>query len=160
MQLRVSFLISINSNESNYSYTKLFSIDIVVLKGTEIVMFVEISLIDIVALSFLISLVYSSIALNTNHKKAFYISISLTIFMILAEIGTVFAASVGSNLRSLHIIFNVFGFSLSPLIPLLITMIFNSKIITTYKLFLVPTIINIAASILSAQFGIYFLYRS
>ena len=119
-------------------------------------MYIATYLIDIVALFFLIWLLYSSAALNNHRKKPFLIGIILTIIIILSEAGTVFTDNGSLNFRSINILCNVLGFSLTPIIPIAITLIFDRRILTTHKLMLVPTFINIVAAVLSPVFGFIF----
>lgn len=113
-------------------------------------------IIDIAALSLLAGFLHSSTALNKRRKKPFLIGIGLVIIIILSEIGTKFAGNGDSSFRNISIFFNILGFALTPIIPLVITLIFDRKILTTHRLFMIPALINIVATALSAQFGFIF----
>lgn len=104
---------------------------------------------DIAALLYLLSMLRSGTALNSNRKNPFIISILLTIFIILSEAGTIMTANELSSSRIMNIVFNILGFSLSPMIPLAITLIFDSRILTSHKLLLLPTAIHIFVTLLS-----------
>ena len=119
-------------------------------------MFIATYLIDIAALLCLIGLLKSGTALNRNRKKPFLIGIILTIIIILSETGTIFADSGSLDLRNINIFSNVLGFALTPMIPIVITLIFDRRILTTHRLILVPTGINIIAAVLSPLFGFIF----
>ncbi len=119
-------------------------------------MYIATYLIDIAALFFLIWLLYSSASLNINRKKPFLAGIILTIIIILSEAGTIFANNGSLNLRNIKIFLNVLGFSLAPMIPIVIALIFDRKILSTHRIWLVPTLINIVATVLSPQFGFIF----
>ena len=105
--------------------------------------------IDIAALFYLLSLLSSGTSLNSDRKMPFIFSIILTVVIILSEAGTILASSGSVSLRSMHIFFNILGFSLSPMIPIAITLIFDRRILTTHKVLLLPTLINIVATVLS-----------
>jgi diguanylate cyclase (GGDEF)-like protein len=112
--------------------------------------------IDLAALFYLIGLLHASTSLNNYRKKPFLISIILTVIIILSEAGTVLASNGSINLRSINIFCNILGFALTPMIPLAITAIFDSRILRTNKLLLVPTLINIVATVLSPQLRFIF----
>ena len=76
--------------------------------------------IDIVALLCLIGL-YSNTALDSKRKKPFLAGIILTIFIILSEAGTLYTEG-STHLRNINIFLNVMGFSLTPIIPIVITL--------------------------------------
>lgn len=122
----------------------------------EIVMYIATYIIDIAALFYLMGLLYSSTALNIYRKKPFLIGIILTVIIILSEAGTVFADNGSLNLRDINILCNILGFALTPMIPIAITLIFDRRILRTHKLLLVPTLINIVATVLSPLFGFIF----
>jgi len=112
--------------------------------------------IDVVALLYLLSMLSYGTSLNSDRKIAFKISTILTIVNILSEAGTIFTGREYLNLRSVNILFDVLGFSLSPMIPLTITLIFDSRIRITHKFLLIPTLINIVATVLSPFFKLIF----
>jgi diguanylate cyclase (GGDEF)-like protein len=122
----------------------------------KIVMYAATYIIDIAALFYLIGLLYSSTALNSYRKKPFLIGIILTIVIILSEAGTVLTGDGSLNLRSINILCNILGFALTPIIPIAIILIFDRGILRTHKLLLTPTLINIAAAVLSPLFGFIF----
>lgn len=115
--------------------------------------------IDIVALLCLIGFLYSNTALDSKRKKPFLAGIILTIFIILSEAGTLYTEG-STHLRNINIFLNVMGFSLTPIIPIVITLIFNRRIFTTHRLWLIPTLINIIAAVLSPLFGFIFYVDS
>lgn len=119
-------------------------------------MYIATYIIDIAALFYLIGLLYSSTTLKKFRKKPFLIGIILTVIIILSEVGTVFADNTSLNLRSLNILCNILGFALTPVIPIAIILIFDSKILKTHKFMLIPTLINILFTVLSPLFGLIF----
>ena len=129
-------------------------------KGVENSMHYATYFIDIAALLCLLGLLYSNTALNTERKKPFLIGITLTIIIILSEVGTILADNGGIYLRNLNIFSNVLGFSLAPIIPIVITLIFDKRVLTTHRLWLMPSLINIFAVVLSPIFRFVFYVDS
>ncbi len=119
-------------------------------------MYIATYIIDIAALIYLIALLYSSTALNANRKKPFLMSIILTIIIILSEAVTVYTNTESASLRSINIVSNILGFALTPMIPIVITLIFDRKLFRTRKFLLIPTLINIIATVLSPLFRFVF----
>ena len=113
-------------------------------------------IIDIGGLFCLIGLLYSSTALNIERKKPFLIAIVLTVLIILSEAGTILTNNVNLNIPSMNILFNILGFTLAPMIPIAITLIFDKTILKSHKLLLIPTILNILAITLSPVFRFIF----
>lgn len=112
--------------------------------------------IDIIALFFLCVLLHRSNMLNNNRKKPFLLGIVLTVIIILSEAGTILAADGSTGLRDLNICCNVVGFALAPIIPFALSAIFDSTILQTHKLLLLPTLLNIIVAILSPVFKLVF----
>lgn len=119
-------------------------------------LYVAIYCIDVAALLYLLSMLSSGTLLNRDRKMPFIISIILTVLIILSEAGTIVAGSGSINLRSMNIFFNILGFSLSPMIPIAITLIFDRRILTTHKLLGLPTLINLVATVLSPFFKLIY----
>lgn len=119
-------------------------------------MFTFTHVIDIAALFCLTVLLYSNTALHVQRRKPFLLAIILTVVIILSEAGTMISSNENLNLRSLHILFNILGFALNPMIPIAITLIFNRMILKTYKFLLIPTMINMIAVVLSPVFKLIF----
>lgn len=113
-------------------------------------------LINIVALAILCWLVSSNNILDQKRKGPFYVGIALTVLIIMSEAGTIIAVDGNANLRILNIICNVFGFALSPVIPIILVAIFNLNILKTKKLLMLPSILNICATVLSPWLGLVF----
>ena len=119
-------------------------------------MYIATHILDIAALFYLVGLLYSSTALNINRKKPFLVTVFLTVIIILSEAGTIFTDNGSVNLRGMNILCNILGFALTPIIPIAIAIIFDSSIIKTNKYLLIPTLINIVATVLSPLFGFIF----
>lgn len=119
-------------------------------------MYIATYTIDIAALIFLFWSLYSGPAVNIYRKRPFLIGIILTLVVILSEAGTVFAGNGNFNLRTIHILCNVLGFALAPIIPLVIALIFDGRLIRNRKLLLFPSLINMIATLLSPLFGFVF----
>lgn len=124
--------------------------------GGKEMMYAATYLIDIAALFTLLGLLQSSTAVNPIRKKPFSAGVILTILIILAEAGTIATANGNLGLRELNLFFNVTGFLLTPLIPVAITLIFDSRIFATHKFVLIPTVLHMAAVLLSPGYGLIF----
>ncbi|MDR7870690.1 MAG: diguanylate cyclase [Tissierellaceae bacterium] len=123
-------------------------------------MYIATYIIDIAALLYLIGLLYSSTTLNFYRKRPFLIAIILTVIIILSEAGTVLTDNGILKFRSINILCNVLGFTLTPMIPIAIALIFDKMILRTHKLLLIPTLINMVATVLSPLFGFIFYVDS
>jgi diguanylate cyclase (GGDEF)-like protein len=119
-------------------------------------MYAVIYIIDIVALLYLIWLLNISTTINSYRKKPFLIGIILTVIIILTQVGTFFTENASVSLRGINIICNVLGFALTPIIPVVITFIINKTLYRKHKILLIPTLINIAAALLSPLLKIIF----
>lgn len=119
-------------------------------------MYIATYAIDLAAFLLLLWLLHTSTALNINRKKPFFSGIILTIVIILSEAGTIFTNNMDVSLRGINILCNILGFTLAPAIPIIITTIFDSTILRTHKYLLIPTLINIVATVLSPLFGFIF----
>lgn len=113
-------------------------------------------LIDITALAILMGLLHSSTAVHPRRKKPFAAGIILTILIISAEAVTIVSSEGNLNLRNLNLLANVIGFALTPLIPIMISLIFDRGILKIHRLLLVPSMLNITAALLSPRFGLLF----
>ncbi len=111
---------------------------------------------DAVALSFLCYLIRNDSILDKDRKGPFYLGTTLTILIILSDVGTIIAANGGTNLRILNIICNVVGFTLAPVIPIILIAIFNIEVLQSNKLLMLPSILNMFATALSPWLSILF----
>lgn len=112
--------------------------------------------IDIIAMLFLFVLLHGDNFLDSQRKKSFSYGIGITLLVILAEFGTILVSDGDSNLRIFNIIFNVFGFAMSPFIPIILIAIFDSDFIKRYKILFVPSVLNAFITFLSPFFGFIF----
>ncbi|WP_242694229.1 GGDEF domain-containing protein [Proteiniclasticum aestuarii] len=112
--------------------------------------------IDIAALTILMGLLRSSTAVHPGRKRPFAAGIILTVLILSAEAVTIAAGEDHLDLRTLNLLANVIGFALTPLIPIVISLIFDRGILKVHRLILVPTMLNIMAALLSPLFGILF----
>lgn len=119
-------------------------------------MYIATYAIDIAALFYLIWLLHSSTTLHPSRKIPLLATIVLTVIIILSEMGTVFTDNGSTGLRGINIFCNVLGFALTPLIPIAISLIFDRRILGTHKFLLLPTLINIIATVLSPQLRLIF----
>ncbi|MCD4827017.1 MAG: GGDEF domain-containing protein [Acholeplasmataceae bacterium] len=117
---------------------------------------IALATIDIVALLMLIGLLRKENLLTDQFKKFFKYSVFIAIFIITNETGSYLVNNQSVGLKPLNEIFNVVGFALSPLVPLLLIEIFGENVIKRNKYIVIPTIVNAIASILSPWFGFIF----
>lgn len=122
----------------------------------EMHMYLTTHLINIAALFCLIGLLYSHTGLQANRKRPFLAAMILTVMVIFAEVGTIYADYEHLNLRNLNMLSNVLGFSLTPLIPIVITLIFDKRILTTHRIWLIPSVLNLIAAVASPFWGLFF----
>ena len=86
-------------------------------------------IIDIAALLCLAWLLSSSTAVQSRRKTPLLIGILLTVVIIVAEVGTIVAAQAGAEFRFLNQACNLIGFSLTPLVPLAVSFMFDSGVL-------------------------------
>lgn len=113
-------------------------------------------LIDIAALVFLCYLIRSNNIFNQKRKGPFYLGTVLTVLIIIAEAGTIIAGKGNSSMKALSIACNVFGFALTPVIPAILVAVIDIKLFKTNKLIMLPSLINIIATLLSPRLGLIF----
>ena len=119
------------------------------------------SAINIIALVILSRMVYYSNTLARQRKKPFIFGIVLTIIIILAEVGTIVAASEGDSAwRNLNLVSNVLGFMLTPFIPVVLLAIFDRKVFQARLYLLLPALLNGIAAVLSPVYGFLFFVDS
>jgi diguanylate cyclase (GGDEF)-like protein len=94
--------------------------------------------------------------LSKPRRRAFSYGIVLTVIAIISEFGTILVNEGSAELRSFNILFNVLGFALAPIIPIVLIAIFDTKILQMNKLFFLPSILNIVVVLLSPLFGLIF----
>ncbi|BCR36260.1 GGDEF domain-containing protein [Mariniplasma anaerobium] len=108
---------------------------------------------DIIALLMLLGLLTKENLLNLHSKRFFKYSIFLTIIIIIAELGSLAVDNQGSSLKPLNQMFNIVGFSLTPLIPLMLIELFSQNVLKKHKFVFIPSILNAIAVLLSPWFG-------
>ncbi len=113
-------------------------------------------MLDIFALVFLFGLLHGYNLLGNQRKSPFSYGVILIIIVIISEVGTVLVCNGDVELRSLSITFNVIGFALTPVIPLVLMAIFDIRILLRNKILLLPTTINTLAVTLSPFLGLIF----
>lgn len=116
--------------------------------------------IDVAALIYLIGLLHSSTALNSERKRPFLIGIILILIIVLSEAGTVFTNNGLPSLRNLNVFCNILGFALTPMLPITIARIFDSRLFRRHQLLLIPTFINVLAAVLSPWYRVIFYVDS
>jgi len=112
--------------------------------------------VDALALVILYTLLRFDRVMENTRKRAFSFGIGLIIIAIIAEAGTLIALQGDANFVIIHIIFNVFGFSLVPFIPLAFIMVFDSLPTRKYKFVFIPSFINVLITALSPIYKFIF----
>lgn len=107
--------------------------------------------VDVAALLLLGILCGGSMMVN-RRRKPFLLGIALTLVMILSEAGTMLTEGGAPGLRGFSILFNILGFALAPVLPLSFIAISDIEILREHKWLLLPTLINMAAVVLSPTF--------
>ena len=108
-------------------------------------------------LLFLEFLLRNNRLINKETTKHFLSVCNLTLLITVLEIGTVlFKNSTNSSLYFINILFNVLGFSLSPIVGLQVAVLYSKKIEKKKFILVIPYIINIFFNILSIFNGFIF----
>lgn len=94
--------------------------------------------------------------MENTRKYAFLYAIFFVVTVILSEAVTILAAQGGPDTRIISIIFNVVGFSLSPLIPIILIGIFDTTTLKKLRWFYIPSLINIILVLLSTFLNVIF----
>jgi len=122
----------------------------------EVILYFVTHILDIAALLYLLWMLHSSTVFDIRRKKPLSAGIILTIIAILCETGTIYADNGSLFYRIINIMCNVIGFSITPIIPIVITLIFNKGIFNERKFWLFPTVMNVIITFLSPFFGFIF----
>ncbi|MPM10585.1 hypothetical protein SDC9_56917 [bioreactor metagenome] len=115
-------------------------------------MYVATYSVDVVALLLLLGILYGSNMMGNHRRKPFLLGIVLTLVIILSEAGTMLTEGGDPGLRGISIVFNILGFALAPVLPLSFITISDIEILREHKWLLLPTLINMAAVVLSPAF--------
>lgn len=118
--------------------------------------YVSISIICLLALSLLMYITAKNIFLPPKNRTPILLSILAVMVSIAAEIGTVCFALPDASLRVVHIISNVVGFAVSPLIPIFLSMAMYTRRAGNERLLLIPIAGNLVLTVLSPFFGLIF----
>ncbi|PKM68624.1 MAG: hypothetical protein CVU95_03205 [Firmicutes bacterium HGW-Firmicutes-2] len=117
------------------------------------------NLLAMIALLFLMNLAKRNIIINNEKNKVYTYAVVTTIILLLLEIGTIYIEYSGnSNLMIPYRFINVLGFSLSPVVPFFLLLLFgdNNNKLQTFLLTL-PLYLNAFICILSFNTGLVFL---
>lgn len=118
--------------------------------------YTAVSGINIIALLILDYIIRKSDVTSNKVNYFFRLSISAIIIAIAAEIATMYFGSASANYRLPNVIGNVIGFSVSPLIPLLIGRAISNQKKKSAILYWIPAAVNFVLSLLSSKFSIIF----
>ncbi len=118
--------------------------------------YIATGIINSIALLLLGYMVCKNGSLDARKRKTYVTAAAITGIIILAETVTAvseFSAPAG---RYWSIAGNILGFSLSPLIPILLALVFNQSYIKIPHWVLIPAAVNFAAVVLSPAFDLIF----
>ncbi|MDD4779745.1 MAG: GGDEF domain-containing protein [Tissierellia bacterium] len=121
-------------------------------------MYIATYAIDFVALIYLLGLLCNTNMLDNSRKKSFLYGIVLTLIIILSEAVTVLYSYGKLNSHILNISCNIIGFAFAPMVPVILTSIFDTNILRKHKLLFIPTLLNIIAAVLSPSLRIIFYF--
>jgi diguanylate cyclase (GGDEF) domain len=115
-----------------------------------------ICLLNILVLALLCYMVQKNDILDQNKKTIYQVTILLTIVVIISELGTNFFDDLSSSFLIPNIVANTIGFSITPIIPLLLAFVFSAQHSRIKSLFFLPSVINLILSIISIKFALIF----
>lgn len=118
--------------------------------------YMGINIVNILAISVLSYMVYQNEIIDAKMKRYFLLAIGVTILVTASEIGTVYFEGTGKSMRICYTIFNVIGFSISPIIPVLLSAAFCNRRFSFKNLFTIPLVINFVFTVLSPKFNLIF----
>lgn len=118
--------------------------------------YASIACINIIALIILDYMLRNDNVTTIKVKRFFRLSILGTVVAIAAEIATMYFESAPVSYRVPNIVGNIVGFSISPLIPLLIGCAISNRKKKGTVLFWIPFSVNFFLSLLSSKFPIIF----
>lgn len=119
--------------------------------------YIAIYIVDVIALFFLLVLLNKDDILGESRKRVFVLGTVLSIITIFAEFGSILVNEGIPGLIVANKLFNVIGFFISPIIPLVLMAIFKKGIIRNHLFLLIPTVFNGIAVLLSPFWGLVFL---
>lgn len=120
------------------------------------IFYVSIDVVDLAILSILALQTVMSHILNLKRKKFFLFSIGLVAIVLIAEIFTSIFESTASKYWIISLIANMTGFSVSPFIPLVLSMAFGIKLSRLEYGIWLPSVINAVMVLLSPIYGLIF----
>lgn len=118
--------------------------------------YTAIGLLNILALTLLCYMVQKNDILGSDKKTLYQITVLLTVVVIASELGTNCFDNLGPSFRILNVVFNIIGFSISPIIPLLLALIFSTRHSRIRSFIFLPCIVNLILTTASAKIGLVF----
>lgn len=121
-------------------------------------MYLAVYSLSLVALLYFVVLIWGNTTLNTQRKKAFLVAALLIVVVVLAEALTIYTSKDQLDVRSLHMLGNLLGFSLAPLVPFIIGYIFDGGFRKFSYFCLLPSAVNMVL-VISSPFlhGIFYI---
>lgn len=118
--------------------------------------YTAIGLLNILVLVLLCYMVQKNDILDSKKKTTYQVTILLTIVVIISELGSNLFDGLGSSFRIPNIAVNIIGFSISPIIPLLLALVFSTRHSRIKPLIFLPCIVNLILAAISAKFALIF----
>lgn len=118
--------------------------------------YVSINMVDLTILFILAMQTGMSYVLDLKRKRFFLFSIELVALVLIAEIITSIFESAASKYWILSLIANMIGFSVSPFIPLVLSMAFGTRLSRMEDCIWFPSVINAVMVLISPINGLIF----
>ncbi|MDP4153958.1 MAG: diguanylate cyclase [Bacillota bacterium] len=118
--------------------------------------YIAIGILNILVLVMLSFMVQKNDILDVKKKKVYSVTIFATVAVILSEVGTSLFEALGPSFRIPNMTANVIGFSVSPIIPILLASVFSNKYSKIPPLLFLPSIANLILTVTSPKCGLIF----
>ncbi len=118
--------------------------------------YIFLGIVSTMAMLLLCIIIRNNEILDRKMKMFFTYAIIATIIVTICEIGTYFFEKPFSDFRLQSFFCNVIGFSISPFIPIFMTLSFCNANYTNIKFWIFPAMLNMCMTICSPFFGLVF----
>lgn len=119
-----------------------------------------VGIVCIIAIFILIFMIIQNYVIQKSIKKYFLFADCVTVLIIASELGTTYFEVSGIPFNGLYMLLNVIGFSISPIIAVLLSLTFSSNRKTFINLLLLPSLLNFIVVVLSPWYGYIFRISS
>ena len=122
---------------------------------------INLNVLGIVVLCFTISLAFRNIVIDKYITKNYIFTSIITIILLILEMLTIFLQDLNnSKFTTMHIILNIIGFSISPLVPYILLLSDKKKIQPHSRILAIPLFLNAIICILSYKTGWIFFFNA